>query len=268
MKKQEALAGGIHRSSTMSTYAIGDVHGNWPALDDLLGQLRHAVTDGDVVVFLGDYIDRGPRTKDCVDAILAFQDEVAAEVVCLCGNHEDWFLQTRRDYRRHSWLLGMNGFETIRSYSVDAAQTLREAAFSAGTQLYIGQCELPYDVFFNCLPVAHVRFFDTLRSHFQSPDCVCTHAGLDPAVVDIQEQARRDLLWGVDSFPRCYDGAETVVYGHWNNAVLDLDGWPAPAVLGRTIGVDTIAHGVLTAIRLPDRRVFQSARYERGGADA
>ena len=51
----------------MATIAVGDVHGNLAALDELLRQLRSAVTDGDVVVFLGDYIDRGPNSKECVD---------------------------------------------------------------------------------------------------------------------------------------------------------------------------------------------------------
>jgi serine/threonine protein phosphatase 1 len=245
----------------MATIAVGDVHGNLPALDDLLRQLSSAVTDGDVVVFLGDYIDRGPNSKECVDAILELQQDGAAEVVCLCGNHEDWFLRTRRDYHRHSWLLGMEALDTIRSYSVDAAQALRDAAGKAGSELYLGHRALPYEVFFDCVPRAHIDFFQGLRSYYQGPDCVCSHAGLDPRV-PVQEQAREALIWGTDGFPDQYAGAETVVYGHWNNADVNADGWPAPRILKGTIGIDTIAHGVLTAIRLPDLRVFQSARYQ------
>ena len=71
------------------------------------------------------------------------------------------------------------------------------------------------------------------------------------------------MIWGASNFPEGYDGAELVVYGHWNNAVLDANGWPAPAKVQRTIGIDSISHGVLTAIRLPDQRVFQSGRYDR-----
>jgi hypothetical protein len=52
-----------------------------------------------------------------------------------------------------------------------------------------------------------------------------------------------------------------VVYGHWDNAVVDPSGWPQPLVIGDTIGIDTISHGVLTAIRMPDRRIFQSAKH-------
>ena len=48
-----------------------------------------------------------------------------------------------------------------------------------------------------------------------------------------------------------------------NNAEVDDDDWPHPRVVGNTFGLDTIAHGVLTAIRLPGPYVLQSARYER-----
>jgi serine/threonine protein phosphatase 1 len=83
----------------MATIAIGDIHGNHSALIDVLDQIRSEVDAGDTVVFLGDYIDRGPDTKRCIDAILSFRQEVKAEVVCLRGNHEDWLL-VKLGYRK------------------------------------------------------------------------------------------------------------------------------------------------------------------------
>jgi diadenosine tetraphosphatase ApaH/serine/threonine PP2A family protein phosphatase len=245
----------------MATIAVGDVHGNLAALNDILDQIRGESARGDTIVFLGDYIDRGPDAKGCVDAILGFQRDVRAEVVCLLGNHEDWFLRTLRDYGRHSWLLGMEAFDTIGSYSVDAVRTLRDAVSDAGAQLYLGHCALPYEAFFDCVPPDHIRFFEGLRPYHRTADCVCTHGGLDPRITRVQEQSREALIWGAGSFPHGYEGAEVVVYGHRNNATLSADGWPAPTIVGSTIGVDTISHGVLTGIRLPDRRVFQSARH-------
>ena len=245
----------------MATFAIGDVHGNLRALDDLLGQLRRESGAGDTVVFLGDYIDRGPDSLGSVASILQFQREVSAEVVCLCGNHEDWLLRTRADYGRHSWLLGMDAFETIRSYSFRAELVLRAAIVGAGADLWRGQVRLPYDVFFDSVPSEHLRFFEELREHHQTADCVCTHAGIDPKRSRLDEQPRQALLWGVDGFPEPYSGTEVVVYGHRNNAVLTTEGWPQPLAVNATIGIDTISHGVLTAIRLPDRQVFQSARH-------
>lgn len=85
---------------------------------------------------------------------------------------------------------------------------------------------------------------------------------MDPRVARVQEQAREALIWGAGNFPNGYEGDELVVYGHRNNAALTANGWPEPALVGRTIGIDTISHGVLTAVRLPDQRVFQSARHE------
>ena len=243
----------------MPTFAVGDIHGHLDALQDLLGQLRGEARQGDTVVFLGDYIDRGPATKQCIDAILRFRKDCDANVVCLLGNHEDWCLRSMRDHRRHSWLLGMEAFDTIRSYSAEAEAVLRKAAENTGRELFQGECHLPYDVFFERLPEDHRRFFAELELYCETPDCLCTHGGLDPRVASLQEQPRNALIWGAGGFPQGYSGVQTIVYGHWNNATLDSTGWPAPTIVGRTIGIDTISHGVLTAVRLPDLRVFQSA---------
>jgi serine/threonine protein phosphatase 1 len=253
----------------MATYAIGDIHANLPALSDLLARLRPELSRGDVVVFLGDFVDRGSDAKGCIDAILEFEAQVDAEIVGLCGNHEDWMLRTMHDYRRHSWYLGMQPLDTISSYSPAAAEELNKAARAAGTQLYLGGCELPYGAFFEAMPAAHRAFFEGLRTHYQCSDCICAHAGVDPSFpLELPlAHPRESLVWGVRGFPRHYAGSSVVVYGHRNNAELDDDDWPHPAVFGRTFGIDTIAHGVLTAMRFPDGRVFQSGRYAKRPLD-
>ena len=227
------------------------------------------MTADDVVVFLGDYIDRGPDSKGCIDAILAFRDEVPAQVMGLCGNHEDWLLRTMRDHSRHSWLLGMQPMDTIRSYAPDAARALRKAVRDAGLRLYAGRCELPYHMFFDVMPPAHRAFFEGLLTYVQTADCICVHAGLHPSfsAAAPHEHPRESLVWGVGDFPDAYQGTDVVVYGHRNNGLIDSHGWPQPRVVGQTVGIDTIAHGVLTAMRFPDRRVFQSAKYAEGELD-
>ena len=164
----------------MSTIAIGDIHGHRDALVDLLDRLAGFASDDDTVVFLGDYIDRGPHSRECIDAILAFRGSVSANVVCLCGNHEDWMLQTMRDHRRHSWITGMEAFDTIRSYSADAEHALREAIASAGLAFFLRKPPLPYESFFECLPPEHLAFFRNLQTFHRTADCVCVHGGLDP----------------------------------------------------------------------------------------
>src|SRR5439155_4806147 len=128
---------------------------------------------GDTFVFLGDYVHRGPDTRGCVEAILTFQRQVEAEVVCLIGNPEDWLLRTLRDYSRHSWLLGMQALDTIRSYAVEAVVTLREAMASAGTELYSGHRALPYEAFIDRVAADHIRFLEGLNRYCQTADCLC-----------------------------------------------------------------------------------------------
>ena len=247
----------------MSTFAVGDIHGNLPALRELLGLVQAALTPGDTVVFLGDYIDRGSGSKQCVDAILEFAAAHAGDTVCLGGNHEDWMMRSYRDHTAHSWLLGMKGYSTIGSYSSDAEIVLRAAASKAGTGLYTDDAlQLPYDMFFESMPADHLRFFDTLRLTYDDPQGIYVHAGYDPRL-PLTEPTRDTVLFGRNDggFPAAYEGDRVVVYGHRNDAELDADGWPFPRIAPHTIGLDTSHHGVLSAVRLPDRRVFQSRRH-------
>ena len=245
----------------MATIAIGDIHGWREPLDELLAAIRPRLSADDTVVFLGDYIDRGNDSRGCIDAVLTFRDSVPARVVGLIGNHEEWLLKTMADYRAHSWLLGMDGFATIRSYSPDAERTLREAAFHDTQGIYQGSTALPYDAFFDVLPASHREFLTSLVRYCETGDGICTHAGLHPSIADLDRQGRV-LTWGHAGFPDEYCGAAYVLYGHHNDPEIDQDGWPWPRRVGRTIGLDTISHGVLTAVALPGPEIVQSARYE------
>jgi len=81
----------------MPTYAIGDIHGNLRPLDDLLGQLVPELKPEDTLVFLGDYIDRGPDSRGCVERIVRLKAEADFTVGLLatmsngcCGR---WMIQ-------------------------------------------------------------------------------------------------------------------------------------------------------------------------------
>lgn len=245
----------------MASIAIGDIHGNAAALDDLLTQIEPTFTSKDTVVFLGDYIDRGTASAHVVARILKLREQSQATVITLKGNHEDWLLKAMRDYTHHSWLLAADAYPTIESYSSGAAGTLRSAVETVGKgALYGGSARLPYNVFFDALPPAHVSFFEGLQLFHQTEDGTFVHAGIDSNAGALELQSPFTLLMGTLSFPQDYSGPSPVVYGHHNNADV-RDGWPHPRVTRWTIGIDTISHGVLTAVRLPERAVFQSARY-------
>jgi hypothetical protein len=83
------------------------------------------------------------------------------------------------------------------------------------------------------------EFLETLRLSYGTEDCFCAHGGVDPDVANLKEQSHHALIWGGEGFPEAYGGTALVVYGHRNNATLDANGWPAPNVTGRTIGIDT-----------------------------
>jgi len=246
----------------VSTIAVGDIHGNAKALDDLLCRLEARLTAGDSVGFLGDYIDRGPDSCGCIERLLGFRAATPATVVTLMGNHEDWLLRSLEDPTRHSWILGMEAFPTIASYSVDAARRLRAAIEELGPRVVTERNRLRYDLFSSVLPDEHLRFLRELKLFHRDGDTVFVHGGLDPSRGPVEAQDRQPLLWGTDAFPGAYDGSDLVVYGHRDDAVLDDRGWPQPRFSDSTIGVDSISHGVLTAIALPGRRILQSARHE------
>jgi len=246
----------------MATFAVGDIHGNLAALNDVLEQITPLLQAHDTLVFLGDYIDRGPDARGCVEQILGLRKEPRARVVTLMGNHEEWLLRSLADPTRHSWLMGMEAFETIESYSPGAAERLREALEDAGPRLLTERVTLPYELLLEAMPAEHADFFRNLDLYHRTPDALCVHAGLDPSIADINRQSRESLLCGAEGFPDGYLGDELVVYGHWGDAILDESGWPQPRFRGRTIGLDTISKGVLTAIRLPEMKVIQSRRSE------
>jgi serine/threonine protein phosphatase 1 len=246
----------------MATIAVGDIHGNLSALEDLLAKLIPVLSPDDVVVFLGDYIDRGPDARGCLEQILRFRAECQCAVVTLLGNHEDWLLKTMRDHTFHSWILGMEAFETVASYSTNAAVILREELERVGAELISQKVALNYDVFFEQVPLEHLKFFNTLELYYRSDDVVCVHGGVDPAGSPLHLQNSDTLLWGPDNFPDAYRGRDAIVYGHWDNAFDDESGWPLPCIKdNRTFGIDTISRGVLTAMRFPDGEIFQSKKY-------
>lgn len=245
----------------MGTIAIGDVHGNLAALDDLLNRITPEIRAADTTVFLGDYLDRGPNPKGCIQRIIEFRRTAKGRVVTLLGNHEEWLLRTFEDHTRHSWLLGMEAFQTIQSYSAAAATRLREEAEKAALRLVTERVPLPYDVFFTAVPDEHMTFLKSLQRFCRTPDAVCVHGGLNPDGGRVEDQRPEDIIWGADGFPERYQGSEFVVYGHANNPVVDQEGRPHPRILGRTYGLDSIATGVLTALRLPEGVVFQSDRH-------
>jgi len=115
-----------------------------------------------------------------------------------------------------------------------------------------------HHLFFEAMPPSHLEFFQNLQTFHRTRDGVCTHGGCDPGDGPLETQWQRSLLWGTHDFQMAYEGPDTLIYGHWSNGALGESERIEPVVIGRTVGIDTLRAGALTALRLPDGAVFQS----------
>ena len=218
-------------------YAIGDIHGR----ADLLGDLHLLIhEDADrrqaphnVVVYLGDYIDRGGASPAVLDLLLD-APLPSFESVHLKGNHEDSLLQFLEDYTIGRAWLSYGGAETLESYGIAGA-----GAATSSRELARLQAELKAR-----LPERHLRFFAGLRLMHAEGDYLFAHAGVRPGVA-LEHQSAEDLLWIRDEFlASTASFGKIVVHGHTIST--------RPDVQRNRIGIDTgaFATGKLTALVL------------------
>lgn len=181
-------------------YAVGDVHG----CARLLGQLHQMIAEDaarasserNVVVYLGDYIDRGPETSAVIDLVQT-GPEGKFERVHLKGNHEDILMRYLNADPKADFWDAIGGGATFRSYGVDP-DDLAARRKSLATQI----------------PRGHRQFFKALKLTHIEGDYLFVHAGLKPGVA-LAAQAEQDLLWIRHPFlDSSEDWGYTVVHGH------------------------------------------------------
>jgi serine/threonine protein phosphatase 1 len=203
-------------------YAIGDIHGR----ADLLKQLHESILlDTDkypdfrrVIVYLGDYIDRGKNSKQVIDQLLnSPRSDFTA--IHLRGNHENMLLEFLEDNHRGDLWFMNGGLETLKSYNISL------------TRLN----ELNYEKIGNILqekmPAEHIAFFQSLKTHHVEGNYFFCHAGVNPNV-PLDAQTEEDLTWIRDPFLRSKkDFGKVVVHGHTVSQ--------EPVLLPNQIGVDT-----------------------------
>lgn len=231
-------------------YAVGDVHGRL----DLLEQLLHAICadatetaplDRPVLVFLGDYVDRGAESRGVIDMILALKHLGQFEVRCLKGNHEQALLQFLDDPTIGPSWVGHGGGPTLISYGVHPPAMRFDEKGWVETQA----------AFKRALPPEHLKFYQELELCLIVGDYLFVHAGVRPGI-PLLEQSEQDLLWIRGEFLNNTSNFEKfVVHGH-----TPVD---RPFVGPTRIGVDTGAYatGLLSAARLVgEDRDFLAAR--------
>lgn len=215
----------------MARYAIGDVHGCARTLDTLLARL--ALAPDDHVVFVGDYVDRGPDSPGVIDRLL----DLSTRVPCtfLRGNHDEMFLEALAgvvNERTDAWVLYNGGDATIKQYRKRRG-----------------------------MPAEHVDFLTATELVYDAPEAAYVHAGLDPYRSVGEQMAFPDpsiVLWSRDHLQVPASELEwekPVVFGHTPQS--------RPLLEDRRVGIDTGCVygpkrpqlGHLCAIRMEDRFV-------------
>lgn len=214
---------------------VGDVHGKLDLLEMLCSKIeavsRLSACRQRTLIFVGDYIDRGPFSSEVIERLL--QGFSGFETIFLKGNHEEALLQFLNDPSVGDVWRNFGGLETLRSYGVQHAPRKEWAETR--------------NEFAMALPQTHLQFFKNLKLHATIGDYLFVHAGLKP-YVPLDEQLEKDLLWIREEFleSRANFG-RIVVHGHTPTG--------DPVTRHNRIGIDTGAYmsGKLTALVLEGR---------------
>lgn len=215
--------------------AIGDVHGHFDLVEALWllisERARQSSCRHKTLIFVGDYVDRGPQSAALVDRLL--QGFEGFETVFLMGNHDETLVQFLSDPSVGEAWRNFGGLETLRSYGVshDPGRGWADTR----------------NAFAMAMPQAHIRFFKNLKLHHTIGDYLFVHAGLRPHV-RLEDQSTLDLLWIRDEFlESSANFGRIVVHGHTPER--------EPVVRHNRIGIDTGAYmsGKLTALVLEGR---------------
>lgn len=236
--RDEALNGvDVAEDRFKTIYAVGDVHGRYDLLRDAERRIEADIgkESGGLVIYLGDYIDRGPASADVLEHI---SNPLAARFTRLCirGNHDDVFLRFLESPDEADGWLDFGGRETLLSYKLDPRK-LRDAWDEPAAV----EALLRYHV-----PESHRAFLRAMPYFARWKSYVFVHAGLKPRV-PLHRQDPYDLLWIREPF--LSNGPElpvTVIHGHTPQETVSYG--------PNRIGIDTGAYatGRLTVLKITD----------------
>jgi len=189
-------------------YAIGDIHGQKGMLDEALALIDADGGPDAQIVFLGDYVDRGPDSCGVIDTLIEGKAK-GRNWITLKGNHDRMFQWFMEDVPRHDphMLVGyhwfherLGGIETMASYGI---------TFDAQTRLQDVHARARAIV-----PQTHVDFLNALPLTHETDDLLFVHAGIRPGI-PIADQTEEDLVWIRQSFHIYTDPhPKLIVHGH------------------------------------------------------
>jgi serine/threonine protein phosphatase 1 len=245
------------------TFAIGDIHGDLGSLNTLLSRLPIIAAD-DTLVFLGDYVDRGPDSRGVVERVRALASQTPARVVALRGNHEDEWLEALAKPNPAFILPRGNGcFEMFRSFTGGPVPTREDSPTAEEFPILVEpRVWIPADV---------AAWMAALPFWYEDEHAIYVHAGLEGEGTvwkHPRESALKPLLWMRE--PDFYAGyrGKRIVFGHTPTNDLPLDHIPPGTpddpndvwMRGDLVAIDTGCGkgGFLSAVELPSMTVYES----------
>jgi serine/threonine protein phosphatase 1 len=208
-------------------FAVGDIHGCYDKLVAMMKILPWDRENGDILLFIGDYIDRGPKSREVVDHLAGIRKK-GGELVFLKGNHEKMLLDYYIHQKDQMLYVANGGAETIASY----------VEGGIGRKAFV-------------LPEEHLEFFLSLSLYYETEDYIFVHAGLRDGI-PLDAQSEEDLLWIREEFIySAFDWNKRIIFGH---TALET-----PFVTPGKIGIDTgaVYGNKLTAVELPRMKFYQ-----------
>ena len=207
--------------------AIGDIHGCVRPLEALLETLQ--LQPCDTLVVLGDFINRGPATRQVIDTLI--QLEMQTNLVTILGNHEEEMLAARHDEQAYARWLQMGGDATLASYGPEAS--------------------------LKSVPDVHWRFLERAVPWWECDGYFFTHANYSPDL-PFAEQSQLELRWlGLNDQPaRPHDSGKTAIVGHTAN----LAGRVVDYGFLRCLDTGCGLGGVLTVMDIDSRQIWQCAQ--------
>ncbi len=185
-------------------------------------------TADDVLVFLGDYVDRGPDSKGVLDRLMAWSESL--QIVCLRGNHEQMMLDARTDRSAMKMWLSVGGTQALASYALAGRASLET------------------------VPAEHWTFLEERCGDFFETDThIFVHANLDPSL-ELADQPESMLLWEFLRGPIHHVSGKVVICGHSSQRSGEPLAWQ------QTVCIDTNAYGGgwLTCLDVDTRHYWQA----------